>query len=250
MVPLDDWLPSSLVGAWNHPECEASGVPVAPRYSDVSMAEWTAFCKRMLRSGLGKKVHPAASPSHLSGGAFSVPEDVDRDRFIGDRRPRNGTERVIGKCHLPWAPRNRRLMLPSDSVIRVHFRDVSDCYNAESVDEERLQRQVLGPRAPISWFRNLEDASLDLLPVDEFEPWVSSDLVQNPIQETVGPRRYCQIAVAAVIMGDLNAVCAVEAAHRRQLLFVGSLHSEQCWSQVVLFSALPRWFYACTSHWV
>ena len=63
------------------------------------------------------------------------------------------------------------------------------------------------------------------MPLDGFEPWGYSDLVQNPIQETVDPRRYCQMAVAAVIMGDLNAVYAVEAAHRRQLLSVGSLQS-------------------------
>ena len=59
VVPLDDWVPPSLVGAWKHPECEASGVPVAPRYFDVSMAEWRALWRRMLRSCLGKKVHPA-----------------------------------------------------------------------------------------------------------------------------------------------------------------------------------------------
>ena len=75
--------------------------------------------------------------------------------------------------------------------------------------------------------RYLDDASLGLLPIDGFEPWVYSDLVQNPVQETVDPRRYCQIAVAAVTMGDLNAVHAVEVAHRRQLLSVGSL---QTWS--------------------
>ena len=63
------------------------------------------------------------------------------------------------------------------------------------------------------------------MPLDGFEPWEYSDLVQNPIQETVDPRRYCQMAVAAVIMGDLNEVYAVEAAHRRQLLSAGSLQS-------------------------
>ena len=51
-----------------------------------------------------------------------------------------------------------------------------------------------------------------------FEPWVSSDLVQNAIQLEVDPRRFYQIAVAADIMGDLDAVYAVEAAHRRQLI--------------------------------
>ena len=101
------------------------------------------------------------------------------------------------------------------------FRDVSDCYYAESVDEKRLQRQ----RVPVSWFRNLDDASLDLLFFDGFEAWMYSDLVRNPIQETVDPRRYCQIAVPAVILGDLNAVYAVEAAYHRQLLSVGSLQT-------------------------
>ena len=125
------------------------------------------LCRRVLRSGMGKKVLPTSSHSHLFGGAFSVPEDLDRDRVIGDRRPRNGTERLIGKCHLPWSQRLRRLMLPSDCVIRIHFRDISDCYYAYSVDEERLQRQVLGPRVPVSWFSgNLEDASLDLQPIE------------------------------------------------------------------------------------
>ena len=73
---------------------------LVPQYFGVNMSEWRAPRRRMLRSGLGKKIHPASSPSHLSG-AFSVSKDLDRDRFIGDRRPRNGTERLIGKCHLP-----------------------------------------------------------------------------------------------------------------------------------------------------
>ena len=122
----------------------------------------------MLRSGLEKKNHPAPSSSHLSGAALSVPKDLDPDRFIGDRRPRNGTERLIGKCHLLWAPRLRRLILPRGCVIRIHFRDVSDCYHACSLDEQRFFRQVLGPRVPVSWFRNLDDTSIDLLPINGF----------------------------------------------------------------------------------
>ena len=69
----------------------------------------------------------------------------------------------------------------------------------------------------------MDNTGVDLLPVDGFEPWISSDLVLKPIHTAVDPRRFCQIAVAAVIKGDLNAVYAVEAAHRRQLLSVGSL---------------------------
>ena len=124
-MPLDDWVPPSFVIAWNWLESEASCAPVAPRYFDVNMAEWRALCRRMLRSGFGKKIHPASCPRHLVGGAISVPKDPGRDRFIGDRRPRNGTEQLIGKCHLPWAPRLRRFMLPNDCVIRIHFRPES-----------------------------------------------------------------------------------------------------------------------------
>ena len=89
----------------------------------------------------------------------------------------------------------------------------------------------------MSWFRDLDEASLDLLPLDGFDPWVYSDLVQNPIQETVDPRRYCQMALAAVNMGDLNAVYAVEAAHHRQLLSVGSLQTR---SMLLPGCASPR----------
>ena len=222
VVNLEDWLPPCLVSARNHPEPEASGILVAPRHFDVNMAERRILCRRTLRNGLGKKVHSTSSPSHLSGGTFCVPKDLDWDRFIGDRRPRNGSLGSVICLGL------LRLMLPSDCVIRIHFRNVSDCYYACSVDEKRLQRQVLGPRVPVSWFSNL----------DGFEPWVPSDLVQNPIQETVDPCRYCQIAVAAVIMGDLNTVYAVEAAFTFCPEDLCKL--ERCCSQIVLFSVLPR----------
>ena len=83
--------------------------------------------------------------------------------------------------------------------------------------------------------RELEDVILDLLPLDGFEPSVSG--VQNPSQETVDPRRYCQVVVAAVIMGDSNAEYAVEAAHRRQLLSVGSLQTR---TMLILGCAFSR----------
>ena len=60
------------------------------------------------------------------------------------------------------------------------------------MDEKRLDLQVLGPRVPVSWFRVLDSANVDLLPVDGFEPWISSDLVQNPIHTAVDPHRFCR----------------------------------------------------------
>ena len=150
---------------------------------------------------------------------------LDRDSFIGDHRPRNGTERLIGKCQLRWVPRIQRHMLPSDCVIRINFRDVSDYHNACGVNKNDYSgkcwvRELRCPGLEI-WTMRVSTCCLLMV----FEPWISSDLVQNPIQKAVDPRRFCQIAVAAVIMGDLNAVYAVEAAHRRQLLSVGSLRT-------------------------
>ena len=84
VVLLNDWFPLCLVSVWNHPESEASRAQVAPRYFDV-ICRQKHYVDAMLRNGLGKKIHSASSPSHLSGGAFSVPKDLDRDRFIGDR---------------------------------------------------------------------------------------------------------------------------------------------------------------------
>ena len=57
------------------------------------------------------------------------------------------------------------------------------------------------------------------------------------MQEEVDPCRYCQMAVAAVIMGDLNAVYAVESAHRRQPMSVGSLQTR---SMLLPGCAFPR----------
>ena len=161
-------------------------------------------------------------------------------------------------------------MLSSDCVIRIHFRDVSDCSYDKSVDEERLQRQVLvrGFRCPglqiwstrISNCCLLKELSLGcplILSKIQFKkqsihvgivglPWQRSiDLVQNPIQETVDSRRYCQIAVAAVIMGDLNVVCAVEPAHRRQLLSVGSLQTRTMLIPGCAFSRSATIFDVC-----
>ena len=79
------------------------------------------------------------------------------------------------------AARFRVVLLLKDSLESVtcfgfHDSDVSCCqmivssafifvmfHYAYSADEERLQRQVLGPRVPVSWFRNLDDVSLDLV---------------------------------------------------------------------------------------
>ena len=228
---------ANLFSAWNHPECEASSVPVAPRYFDVNMAEWRPSADACFGVVWERKFFQRHLLLIFLVEHSPLLKTLDRDRFIGDRRPQNGTERLIRKCHLPSlhdSDASCNQVIVSSVFISVTFQIVTTL-----IDEERLQRQVLGLRVPVSWFRNIEDASLDLLPIEGFESWVSSDLAQNPIQEAVAPGRYCQIAVAAVTMGDLNAVYAVEAAHRRQLLSVGSSQTRTMLIPGCVFTALP-----------
>ena len=188
----------------------------------------------MLRSALGKKVHPTSSPN-LSGGAFASPmtsigTDSSVTADLGMVR-KDSLEGVL--CSgLHDSDVSCCQVIVSCAFIFVMFQFVIVLV---SVDEERLQRQVLGPRVPVSRFRNLDDASIDLLPLDGFEPWVYSDLVQNPFQETDNLRRYCETALTAVSVGDLNAVYAVEAAHRRQLLSVESLQTRSMLRPVCAF---------------
>ena len=76
------------------------------------------------------------------------------------------------------------------------------------VDEERLHHQVIGPRVPRSWFRDLEHEAMD--ETESFDAWHSSN-------SSVNPQEFCQL-VSGVIMGDRNAVYANESVHRRQLI--------------------------------
>ena len=126
----------------------------------------------------------------------------------------------------------------SDCVVHIHFRDVSDCYCAYGVAEERLQRQVLGPRVPMSWIWNsggresrlrclLKDLSLGVGSVILSKIQFKKQSVHVSL---VGkPWRRSSWAIC-------SAVYAVEAAHRRQLSVRRVLaNSDQCWFQDVLF---------------
>jgi len=90
---------------------------------------------------------------------------------------------------------------------------------------------------PLSWFEDLEDESLD--DVEDCEPWLAADLrdhdgSRTEAEEVLG---YMDLAVAGVIMGDLNAVFAVETAHRRQLLAARALRPS---SMLVPGTPFPR----------
>ena len=60
---------------------------------------------------------------------------------------------------------------------------------------------------------------------DDIECWVSQDLLKTCASfEPVSEQDYCQIGMTAIVMGDVNAVCTLECAHRRQLLAARALN--------------------------
>jgi len=119
----------------------------------------------------------------------------------------------------------------------VHLRDVRNCYYLYEVEEARFPKQIIGPRVPLSWFEDLEDESLD--DVEDCEPWLAADLRDHDGSRTEAEEvpGYMDLAVAGVIMGDLNAVFAVETAHRRQLLAARALRPS---SMLVPGTPFPR----------
>jgi len=239
VVPLADWLPPSVAEAFNHPRLPADLQPddIPKGYFAASQKEWRACCRRMVRCSLAQACPASRCHPRHAAGAFGAPKNADRDRFIGDRRPRNATERSIGRVCLPYAPRLRRIRLRPDQGLRIAMRDVKDCFYVYRIDDVRVPGQVIGPRVPASWFARLDREDLD--DCDDFEAWCQQDLWRGPGDAAPDPsdfdhENFRDICLQGVIMGDLNAVYAVECAHRRQLLAAGALREDQ-----LLMSGLP-----------
>ena len=240
VVPISDWLPGSLVRTWNSPTFVKERQPapacvdgqgervvslpdeMAQRgFFNTTMSQWRGLARRMCRCGLGILLDANSCSDDLAAGAFAVAKNQDKDRLIGDRRPCNVVESRKGVAKLPCAPRLRRLLIQKHQIARVSFRDISDCFYVFGVDEERLHRQVVGPRVPRSWFHDLENNEIDEKEV--FDAWHFPDLFPGSCNSSVIPQKFCQLAISGVIMGDRDAVYAIESAHRRQLLAAGVL---------------------------
>ena len=145
-----------------------------------------------------------------------------RDRFIGDRRRQNEKERLIHRACLPYAPRLKRILLKNGYPLRLNLQDVRDCFYLFQVDEERLKRQIIGPRVPEDWFKDPENESKDFLPISAIKPWLMCDLTDPPCKPSRSPG-YVQVAIAGIMMWEKIAVAALQNAHRRQLLSCGAL---------------------------
>ena len=115
------------------------------------------------------------------------------------------------------------------------MRDMRNMYYTLAVDEERLMRQIIGPRVPLSWIDDLDNEALDY--ADDIDEWVRSDLISGGDAAVVDDR-YMQVALAAVMMGDKNAVYMAEQSHRRLLLAGGGFTSRGI---ATSWQTLPPW---------
>ena len=89
-------------------------------------------------------------------------------------------------------------------------------YYQLAVPPSRWPRQAIGPRVPRSWFGRLGDPSLDGR-LGASGSWAWEDLHQ-PSADVSLRSGYCQPALAAVMMGDLNGVTVAQRVHLQGLL--------------------------------
>ena len=216
-VPLRKWLCPSLLESYNPPE----GSDVEAGEAGPAMAQCRACLRRMARARLLRILTSNSGTQRLASEVFAVAKDRP-DRFVGDRRCQTERERLIHRAGIPYAPRLKRILLKKGSSLPLNPRDVRDCSYLFQVDDKRLRKQIIGLRVPESWFNNLDDEAQDFLLASTFKPWLSSDLTRPPNKASRTPG-YVQVAIAGNMMGDKNAVAALQDAHRRQLLSCGAL---------------------------
>ena len=80
-IPIDDWLHESTRELWNNPDLEDQSGEAVRGYFPVSMPEWRASLRKMLRAGLATTLPSNTRDPSLAAGAFTVRKDVDKDRL-------------------------------------------------------------------------------------------------------------------------------------------------------------------------
>ena len=193
----------------------------------MDMIQWRIALRRMMRAGMVALLPARSAHPRLSSGAFCVVKSDKEDRFIADRRPRNFEEKQIRAPRLPYAPRLRRLRLRPGEGVHLALRDLRHCFYIFGTTEERMARQTIGPRVPRSWFDYLDDEAFDDAGPDTVEDWWRSDLFASHDSDSSPDHAFGQPAVQAVMMGDINAVTAIQHANRRILIESGAIRSEE-----------------------
>ena len=165
----------------------------------VTQQQWRACVRRMLCCKLACILPLSSLDPRLASGAFAVVKDE------GSR------ERSIGRAHLPYCPRLRRMMFRKSEMVQTTLR---------------------------SWLEHLDGETWDLVDSDDIESWVSQDLLETCASfEPVSELDYCQMGMIAIVMGDVNAVYTLECAHRRQLLGARALNERSLLIRRLTFPA-------------
>ena len=112
----------------------------------VTKHQWRACVRRLPRGKLACVLPPSSLDSRSASGAFAVAKDENRDRFTGDRRRLNTSERSTGRAQLPYCPRLRRMILDKSETVHITFGDTKDCFYLYEVPPSRVTKHVIGPR--------------------------------------------------------------------------------------------------------
>ena len=114
------------------------------------------------------------------------------------------------------------MILERSETVQITIRDTKDCFYLYEVPPSRVLKT--GDRPSHNRLEHLDDDNLDVVDTDEIESWVSQDLLNTCTSvKPVSESHYCQIGIAAIVMGDVNAVYTLECAYRRQLLAARAL---------------------------
>ena len=166
---------------------------------------------------------PSSLDPKLPSGAFAVAKDDSRDRFMGDRRSLNSRERSIGRAHLPYCQRQRRLMLRKSETVQTTVRGHPKLLLL--VRGSPVACQKPGDPPSQCQLEHLDDETWDVVDPDDIESWISQDLLKTCASfKIVSATDYCRFGMTANIMGDVNAVHTLECTHRRQLLVARALN--------------------------
>ena len=117
--------------------------------------------------------------------------------------------------------------------------DTGGCFYRFDNPASRVSRQVTEPRLPKGWLTRIADESLDLLQDEVIQDWVSQNLVNTSFPKSRSEDHVCQLAMMAIVMGDVNAVYALQCAHRRQVLTAPSLDGRSLRHKSVPFTRSP-----------
>lgn len=186
-------------------------------YFCVPMGEWRSAVRWMVRVSLMATVPGEDSRPWEAAGAFAVAKSAAEDRLIGNRRPRKAPEKQGRPPPLPFGPRLRRLRLRHNEWLHAQVR------LAPLLLLVRLRPPQTGEaddRIAAEWLERLDDERCDD-PSFMRGSWWRSDLFGD--RKCGAPAGFLQPCMGAVVMGDLNAVTAVEHANRRMLLRSGAL---------------------------